>query len=146
MVARDILREVQTLGVRLQADGDRLHAGGPRGAVTPEMSTRIGEHKEEILVILREEAHRAMVADACLVFPGSRLVDGAESYFDAFRALAKRHYPDLDPWDRVGEACRALAEIISTLQVQGDAVGEARARAVWFMLEEMCDRHRGVTP
>lgn len=52
MVALDVLLEVQARGARLQADGDRLTAVAPRGAVTLELSELIRLHKVEILALL----------------------------------------------------------------------------------------------
>ncbi len=53
--AADLLLELDRLGVRLQADGDKLRFN-PRSAVTPDMLARLKVHKAELLALLRNGA------------------------------------------------------------------------------------------
>lgn len=54
--ADTLLAELESLGVRLEVDGDRLRYDAPRGAMTPELLTRLREAKHHLLdALLRYE-------------------------------------------------------------------------------------------
>jgi hypothetical protein len=52
MSTPELLSELDRLGVRLEADGDRLRYS-PRSALTPELFARLKAHKAELLALLR---------------------------------------------------------------------------------------------
>jgi TubC N-terminal docking domain len=47
--AREILREIQSRGVRLEVNGERLRVDAPVGALTPELKAALAANKREIL-------------------------------------------------------------------------------------------------
>lgn len=139
--ALDTLR--QRGGIALVDAGD-LVVRAPRGTITPDLRAELAAHKVELLRLLAPEQpamtqaeHLLFVAQALQVFPGATLPEGAENRLDAFRALARPHYPDMAPADRLDRAFAALSEVICRLAERGDVIAEARARAVWFLLGEL---------
>ena len=52
MVA-ELLNELQTKGITLTVDGDKLHYKGPRGALTPELIEGLRERKAEIISLMQ---------------------------------------------------------------------------------------------
>jgi hypothetical protein len=52
MTATRLMAEINSLGIRLEAKGDRLRFS-PRSAVTPDLAERMKAHKAELLVVLR---------------------------------------------------------------------------------------------
>lgn len=80
MTLPQLLAELARLGVRLEADGERLRYA-PRAALTPELAERLREHKPAVLAYLRSgqivlDAQTATVADvlqALDVFKLSRI-------------------------------------------------------------------------
>lgn len=55
MGARELLRELQSRGIRIYPEGSDLRCRAPKGALTPDVATRIKDNKEEILRTLQEE-------------------------------------------------------------------------------------------
>ncbi len=51
MSAAELILDLNRLGIRLEADGERLRFF-PQSAVTPEIATRLRSHKAELLAIL----------------------------------------------------------------------------------------------
>lgn len=58
--ARNLLQELEGRGVRLLAEGGRLVARGPSGSITPDLSARIREHRDELLGELTANTCRAL--------------------------------------------------------------------------------------
>jgi hypothetical protein len=52
MSAAELMADLDRLGIRLEAQGDRLRFH-PRSAVTPDLADRLREHKGELLALLR---------------------------------------------------------------------------------------------
>ena len=52
MSAAELLTELQTQGVQITADGDRLRIRAPRGTMTPELRERLAKSKPDILAAL----------------------------------------------------------------------------------------------
>ena len=52
MSAAELLLDLGRLGIRLEADGDRLRYS-PRSALTPDLANRLKAHKAELLAMLR---------------------------------------------------------------------------------------------
>lgn len=50
--ARDLLSELESLGVELRANGDRLHVRAPAGVVTYALRERLAKAKPELLQLL----------------------------------------------------------------------------------------------
>ncbi|MFI0942889.1 MupA/Atu3671 family FMN-dependent luciferase-like monooxygenase [Streptomyces sp. NPDC021020] len=55
----ELLARLRTAGVEVWADGDLLRFSAPPGALTPELRAALGEHKQEVLEILRRGADPA---------------------------------------------------------------------------------------
>lgn len=66
MSAADLLLDLGRLGIRLEADGERLRYF-PRSALTPDLLERLKAHKAELLAVLRPapEAAPAVPAPTC---------------------------------------------------------------------------------
>jgi len=58
MSAAELLADLDRLGVRLEADGDRLRYH-PRSALTGELVARLKAHKGDLLAMLRPVSHEA---------------------------------------------------------------------------------------
>ena len=55
MSVAQLLTELQTLGVKVWPDAGALRFKAPAGAMTPELTARLKEHKPELLTILANE-------------------------------------------------------------------------------------------
>jgi len=53
VTAEALLQELQSRGVQLTPEGDRIRYRAPRGALTPELRARLSEHKGEVLSVLQ---------------------------------------------------------------------------------------------
>ena len=82
MSAAELLNELKSRGVSLEANGDRLRVDAPRGAITPELRRTLAAHKAELLGLLQRpgELHYALtdkqvlgvpIEEPCLVGCGS---------------------------------------------------------------------------
>ena len=56
MMVTELLTELAEVGVQLSVEDGRLKVRSPKGALTPDLKGRLGEHKDEILRLLGEEA------------------------------------------------------------------------------------------
>ena len=54
MGAAGILASLRSMGAELHVVGDKLKVDAPAGALTPEVRARIAEHKQDLLVLLRD--------------------------------------------------------------------------------------------
>lgn len=54
MTAPEVLRELDSLGVRLDIRGDKVHYVAPKGVMTPERKERLREIKPHLLALLGE--------------------------------------------------------------------------------------------
>ncbi len=52
----ELIAELDRLGIRIEADGDKLRYS-PRSAMTPDLVEGMKTHKAELLVIMQPEAH-----------------------------------------------------------------------------------------
>lgn len=52
MSAVELLTELESRGVHITADGDRLRIRAPKGAITPELRERLEQNKPEIISAL----------------------------------------------------------------------------------------------
>lgn len=59
MTAETLIDTLREAGIRLTANGDRLHVEAPPGTVTPELRGRLIEHKADVmgLVAMRDRLH-----------------------------------------------------------------------------------------
>ncbi len=57
MSAAALLLDLERLGIRLEARGDRLRYS-PRSALTPDLLNRLKAHKQELLTVLRAPVNR----------------------------------------------------------------------------------------
>ena len=53
MSIQALLTELDQLGVKLEADGDRLLYAGPQEAISPELIKRLKVHKTDLLALLQ---------------------------------------------------------------------------------------------
>ena len=67
MSAADLLLDMGRLGIRLEADGERLRYF-PRSALTPDLLDRLKAHKGELLATLTP-VHATLVAEANRMLP-----------------------------------------------------------------------------
>ena len=70
MSAAELLMDLGLLGIRLQADGDRLRYH-PRSALTPDLLARLKAHKADVLALLRptpDDAPSVEPTDAAVVW------------------------------------------------------------------------------
>ena len=51
MSAGELLAELKRLGVKIEADGDRLRYAGPQEAISPELIGRLKVHKAELMAV-----------------------------------------------------------------------------------------------
>lgn len=52
MTVMEILNELHSRGVTVEAAGDRLRVDAPKGAVTPELREALAERKTEVLALI----------------------------------------------------------------------------------------------
>jgi hypothetical protein len=63
MSAQELLTQLRAIGVEINASGDdRLVIDAPKGSITPELRAALGEHKAELLQILKTPAAPAQPA------------------------------------------------------------------------------------
>ena len=53
MTAFTLLDDLNSLGVNLEARGDRLHVDAPKGAITPDLLTHLKAYKADLLDAIR---------------------------------------------------------------------------------------------
>ena len=56
-----LLSDLRERDIRLSADGERLRCNAPAGALTPDLSALIREHKAQILEFLLETLGRTLI-------------------------------------------------------------------------------------
>jgi hypothetical protein len=56
--ARALLEELEQIGVQLRVDGANLEYEGPEEVVTPELLSRLKEHKPSLMKLLKWESHK----------------------------------------------------------------------------------------
>jgi hypothetical protein len=64
MTLPELLAELESAGVRLQAHGDQLDIDAPRGALTPDLLARLQAHKPDLLDLLRNPQPHATAGNA----------------------------------------------------------------------------------
>ena len=77
MSAAQVMTDLARLGIRIEADGDRLRYS-PRSKVTPDLLERMKAHKGELMAILRSEAPPEDSEPKCSWCGSTRLVDGRQ--------------------------------------------------------------------
>ena len=76
MSAVELLTELHSRGIQLEAAGDRLRFDAPKGALTPELRQSMAEHKAELLELVDRRLRTSatdLVAVAELLVAGSAL-------------------------------------------------------------------------
>lgn len=53
MNAAELIEELRSQGVLLEAEGDRIRVDAPRGTLTPQVRSILAERKQEIIALLR---------------------------------------------------------------------------------------------
>lgn len=56
MTPQALIAELEARGVRLTAEGARLHSDAPKGALTPELREAIKAHRVELIAALKRES------------------------------------------------------------------------------------------
>lgn len=69
MTARDLLRDLQSRGVKLEAEGDRLRWRAPAEVMTPAVLETLRQRKAEILEILTEPRPTPYLDRGDLIIP-----------------------------------------------------------------------------
>ncbi len=78
--ATDLLAELDALGIRLEADGERLRFR-PRGKMTADLADRMRVHKAELLAALRKrEALDLRIAEELAQLVPYRTADGRQGW------------------------------------------------------------------
>jgi hypothetical protein len=72
VIPAELLAVLRAAGVRLSADGERLRCRAPAGVLTPELRSRLSEHKAALLAALKNnpglrcpECGKPLAADRC---------------------------------------------------------------------------------
>lgn len=60
-----LLAEVEALGIRLSANGEKLHIDAPLGVLTPELRQRLAEHKTDLLTWLDPDIPQSFKDSPC---------------------------------------------------------------------------------
>jgi len=126
MSANHLLSELVGLGIKLSADGERLQIQAPRGALSPELRTRITQHKEPLLALLRRGAAERNAASLPTLVPAPEdnhipfpLTDIQETYWlgrgsGELDGIGCHLYMEVESIDvdlnRLGRAWQALIE------------------------------------
>ena len=99
MSTAKLLADLARLGIRLEADGDRLRYA-PRSAVTPDLLSRMGARKGELLEIMRP----AVAPNGATMTPAAGEAEPAESRPQAApEAIQWEDFPDPpDPCSECG--------------------------------------------
>lgn len=141
MTTAALLEDLSRRGIEVAAIEGRLRLR-PADRIPPDVLETVAARKQEVLCLLSEREHRQFVGDALQEFPGATLPDVAQADLQAFRELANRCFPELSNADRLFAALCGLGQAVAELDAHHDVVGAARARGVWFLLEQMCDAWR----
>lgn len=62
MNTADLLMDLQSRGVEITAEGERLKIRAPEGAVTPELRARLVESKPAVLAVLKVSSDSELMA------------------------------------------------------------------------------------
>lgn len=103
----ELLAELRGRGVRLQANGDKLHVSAPNGVVTPQLRASLVEHKTELLAILA-------VAPLCHDCHGRPIAAGSD-YFchECITIMEDAGDPATHECPSCGKAARRLGRYLS---------------------------------
>ncbi len=69
MIVNELLTELAHKGVHLQTQDGKLIAKAPQGVLTPEMRATLALNKDELLVLLEQNANRTDIIDLPQVMP-----------------------------------------------------------------------------
>lgn len=107
--------------------------------MTEKIRAAVMSHRADIASFLQlspeRQAHLEFLMEGLQVFPGSAVEDPAS--WEAFKALAQRHFSNEGQWERIRLSCEGLAQVISELHDQGDRLAEALAVYCWYRLEQV---------
>ena len=99
MNARELINQVEGLGIALRVAGDKLRLKAEVGIITPEIKTELRSHKAEIIEVLREPAnHRSatkvyhVVVGTGGVHKGMTIIDPSGDDLEAFRQSCYRRF------------------------------------------------------
>ena len=98
MNARELIHQVEELGITLRVAGDKLKVKAQVGTITPEITTELRSHKAEILEALREPAnHRTtrvyhIVVETDGVHRGMTIIDPSGDDLEAFTQSCYRRF------------------------------------------------------
>ena len=132
-----LLTELHLLGVKLEADGNRLRYAGPNGAISPKLIEHLKPHKIDLLVLLqRVEKDKPKGCPASLV--GTRESRWPVECLDAERRFghrAARLYPLIN---RRVETQQGTGKLWQVFSEQAGVVLESHPERVKFVkLEEV---------
>ncbi len=98
MNARELMHQVEELGITLRVAGDKLKVKAQVGIITPEITTELRSHKAEILEVLREPPNRPetkvykVVVETDGVYKGMTVIDPSGHDLGAFRRSCHRRF------------------------------------------------------
>ncbi len=90
MNARELIHQVEELGITLRVADDKLKVKAQVGIITPEIKTELRSHKTEIIEVLREPAnHRItrvyhVIVDTDGAHEGMTIIDPSGDSLEAF--------------------------------------------------------------
>ena len=102
MNARELINQVEELGITLRVVGDKLRLKAQLGIITPEIRAELSSHKAEIIEALLEPASRSsatrvykVVIDTDGVHKGMTVIDPSGNGFEEFQQSCRRRFgPD----------------------------------------------------
>lgn len=101
MNARELITQVEGLGITLRVVGDKLRVKAQLGIITPEIKSELASHKIEIMRVLARPSrpprvtrlyHVAVVTDG--VHKGMTVIDPSGDDLEAFSECCRRRFGD----------------------------------------------------
>jgi len=92
MNARELIHQVEELGITLRVAGDKLRVKAQVGIITPAIKAELTSHKAEILEVLREPANQPpvtrvyhVIIETNGVHKGMTIIDPSGDDLEGFR-------------------------------------------------------------
>ena len=94
MNARELISQVEELGITLQVVGDKLRVKAQLGIITPEITEELSSHKAEIMEALRKPATAVyhVIVDTDGVHKGMSVIDPSGDSFESFQQSCRRRF------------------------------------------------------
>ena len=99
MNARELISQVEGLGITLRVVGDKLRLKAQLGIITPEIKAELASHKTEIMQVLAQPGSSPrvtrlyhVVVDTDGVHQGMTVIDPSGDDLEAFRESCRRRF------------------------------------------------------